>query len=164
MHPNLTREVCHSPTWHSSESESARGRFEPVAMVMLWLDGTLAMFAPEGDSCLHRVKWEDTGRFSKEGKSLDDFWYFSSRKSTRRRKVSLCISRVVDGADPYKIKSKYSQHPKQKIKPLSAFSFAYADAKEKAIKKKTPSRSFALCGARRGLLLLDRASLPKGLT
>ena len=34
-HPNLNREVRHSPTWHSSESESALERFEPVAMVML---------------------------------------------------------------------------------------------------------------------------------
>ena len=30
----------------------------------------------------------------------------------------------------------------------SAFSFAYAGAKEKAIKKKTPKEDFALCGAR----------------
>ena len=42
------------------------------------------------------------------------------------------------GADPYKLKSKYSQQPKQKIKVPSAFSFAYTGAKEKAIKKKTP--------------------------
>ena len=68
-----SREVRHSLTCHSSESESARGRFEPVAMTKLHLDGSLAMFAPEGDGCLHRVKLEDTGRFSKEGKSLDDF-------------------------------------------------------------------------------------------
>ena len=34
-HPNLNREVRHSLTWHSSESESARGRFEPVAVVKL---------------------------------------------------------------------------------------------------------------------------------
>ena len=47
---------------------------------------------------------------------------------------------------------------------LSAFSFAIAAAKEKAIKKKTPMRDFALCGARQGLLALDRASLPKGLS
>ena len=85
-HPNLTREVRHSPTWHSSKSESARGRFEPVAVVMLQLDGSLAMFAPEGDGCLQRAKREDAGRFSKEGKSLDDFWYFSSLKSTIREK------------------------------------------------------------------------------
>ena len=44
------------------------------------------MFAPEGDDCLQRAKREDTGRFSKEGKSLDDFWYFSSLKSTIREK------------------------------------------------------------------------------
>ena len=30
---NLNREVRRSSTWHSSESESARGRFEPVAVV-----------------------------------------------------------------------------------------------------------------------------------
>ena len=34
-HPNLNREVRHSPTWHSSESESALERFEPVAVTML---------------------------------------------------------------------------------------------------------------------------------
>ena len=73
-------------TWHSSESESALERFEPVAMVMLRLDGSLAMFAPEGDGCLKKAEWENAGRFSKEGKSLDDFWYFSSLKSTIREK------------------------------------------------------------------------------
>ena len=72
-HPNLNREVRHSLTWHSSKSESALERFEPVAVVKLWFDGSLAMFAPEGDGCLQRAKWEDAGRFSKEGKSLDDF-------------------------------------------------------------------------------------------
>ena len=30
-----SREVCHSLTWHSSKSESALERFEPVAMVKL---------------------------------------------------------------------------------------------------------------------------------
>ena len=42
------------------------------------------------------------------------------------------------GAVPYKLKPKYSQQPKQKIYVQPAFSFAYAGAKEKAIKKKTP--------------------------
>ena len=32
-HPNLNREVRHSLTWHSSKSESALERFEPVAVV-----------------------------------------------------------------------------------------------------------------------------------
>ena len=42
------------------------------------------------------------------------------------------------GADPYKLKPKYSQQPKEKSNSPFAFSFAEAGAKEKAIKKKTP--------------------------
>ena len=34
-HPNSNREVRHSLTWHSSKSESALERFEPVAVVRL---------------------------------------------------------------------------------------------------------------------------------
>ena len=49
------------------------------------------MFAPEGDDCLQRVKREDAGRFSKEGKSLDDFWYFSSLKSTIRKSIFMFL-------------------------------------------------------------------------
>ena len=45
-HPNLNREVCHSLTWHSSKSESALERFEPVAAAMLWSDGQGTLFAP----------------------------------------------------------------------------------------------------------------------
>ena len=45
-HPNLNREVRHSPTWHSSESESALERFESVAVAMLWSDGRGTLFAP----------------------------------------------------------------------------------------------------------------------
>ncbi len=45
-HPNFNREVCHSLTWHSSESESALERFEPVAAAMLWSDGQGTLFAP----------------------------------------------------------------------------------------------------------------------
>ena len=35
QHPNLNREVRHSPTWHSSKSESALKRFEPAAVTKL---------------------------------------------------------------------------------------------------------------------------------
>ena len=45
-HPNLNREVRRSLTWHSSESESALERFEPVAVAMLWSDGRGTLFAP----------------------------------------------------------------------------------------------------------------------
>ena len=44
--PNLNREVRHSPTWHSSESESALERFEPVAVVQQLPDGRGSVFAP----------------------------------------------------------------------------------------------------------------------
>ena len=40
---------------------------------------------------------------------LADFWYFSSRKSTIKEKLLYVSSRVVDGADPYKKKTTYSQ-------------------------------------------------------
>ena len=72
-HPNFNREVRHSPTWHSSESESALERFEPVAAVKLRLDGSLAMFAPEGDGCLNRARREDAGGIHKAGTTLCDF-------------------------------------------------------------------------------------------
>ena len=85
-HPNLNREVRHSLTWHSSKSESALERFEPVAVDKLRLDGSLAMFAPEGDGCLNRVRREDAGRIHKAGTTLCDFWYFWSYKSTIREK------------------------------------------------------------------------------
>ena len=44
-HPNLNREVRHSLTWHSSESESALERFEPVAVVQQLPDGRGSVFA-----------------------------------------------------------------------------------------------------------------------
>ena len=44
-HPNFNREVCHSLTWHSSESESALERFEPVAVVQQLPDGRGSVFA-----------------------------------------------------------------------------------------------------------------------
>ena len=44
--PNSNREVRQSPAWHSSESESALERFEPVAVATLWLDDRGTLFAP----------------------------------------------------------------------------------------------------------------------
>ena len=41
-----SREVHRSLTWHSSESESALERFEPIAAAMLWSDGQGTLFAP----------------------------------------------------------------------------------------------------------------------
>ena len=58
MRPNLNREVCHSLTWHSSKSESALERFEPVAVVCY--SGTV------GALCSHRSPRGDR-RCLKEG-------------------------------------------------------------------------------------------------
>ena len=116
------------------------------------------MFAPEGDGCLQRAKREDAGRIHKAGTTLCDFWYFWSYKSTIKEKFLHVSSRVVEGADPYKLKPEYIQQTKQKIKVPSAFSFDEEGAKEKATKKKTPERDFALCGARQGRLVLDPAA------
>ena len=44
-HSNLNREVRHSLTWHSSKSESALERFEPVAVVQQLPDGRGTLFA-----------------------------------------------------------------------------------------------------------------------
>ena len=109
------------------------------------------MFAPEGDGCLNRARREDAGRIHKAGTTLCDFWYFWSYKSTIKEKFLHVSSRVVEGADPYKLKPEYIQQTKQKIKVHSAFSFDEEGAKEKATKKKTPKEDFALCGARQRL-------------
>ena len=95
-HPNLNREVRHSPTWRSSKSESALERFEPASADKLRLDGSLAMFAPEGDGCLKRTWREDAGRIHKAGTTLCDFWYFWSYKSTIKEKFLYVSSRAND--------------------------------------------------------------------
>ena len=46
LRQNINREVRHSLTWHSSKSESALERFEPVAVVQQLPDGRGSVFAP----------------------------------------------------------------------------------------------------------------------
>ena len=62
---------------------------------------------------------------------------------------------------PLQTKTQVQPTAKTKDICLSAFSFAYTGAKEKAIKKKTPKEDFALCGARQGRLALDPAAFKK---
>ena len=63
------------------------------------------------------------------------------------------------GADPYKLKPKYSQHPKEKPLSNPLFLLHMQAQKKKLSKRKRRNRDFALCGARRGLRVLDLASL-----
>ena len=84
-HPNLNREVRHSPTWHSSESESALERFEPVAVVQQLPDGRGSVFA--------RVAARRQGRdFKESGKlSLMTFAALFVSEKREKRKVSSSI-------------------------------------------------------------------------
>ena len=95
-HPNLNREARRSLTWNSSESESALERFEPVAVAKLWLDGRGTLFAlvaarrqgvffKRGE--LTHTRSVCVGVAETGGKALlNDFWYFSSLKSTIKEK------------------------------------------------------------------------------
>ena len=81
--PYSNREVRHSPTWHSSKSESALERFEPVAAAMLWSDGRGTLFAPVAA----RRQGE---KFQREWKALfDDFCRAFGHSKAREEKVSL---------------------------------------------------------------------------
>ena len=104
-HPNLNREVRHSLTWHSSESESALERFEPVAAAMLWSDGQGTLFALVA---ARRQKVFKRGKHS----SFCPFRSFRTSEKNTKRKVTLCFFAGRRGADPYKIKLKYSQQKK----------------------------------------------------
>ena len=100
-HPNLNREVRRSPTWHSSKSESALERFEPVAVDKLRLDGSLAMFAPEGGGCLKRAWREDAGRIHKAGTTLCDFCRAFGHSKARKEKNFLNVSLRANAVRPY---------------------------------------------------------------
>ena len=87
-HPNLNREVRHNLTWHSSESESALERFEPVAVVQQLPDGRGSVFAP---IAARRQKEIKRGKHS----SFCPFRSFRTSEKNSERKYSFCILRVV---------------------------------------------------------------------
>ena len=136
------------------------------------------MFAPEGEGCLQRAKREDAGRFSREGKSLDDFCRAFGHSKAREKKscfmlkitphpplsraTFLAAARSRSGSDSPRA---VILSPRAASLPAgegssSAFSFAKAGAKEKAIKKKTPKEDFALCGARQRLRVYPVSATP----
>ena len=65
---------------------------------------------------------------------LNDFWYFSSSKSTIKEKFLYDSSRAND-VRPYSIESKLCQHPKQKIRLLIRFFFCIYRRKRKSYEK-----------------------------
>ena len=151
LHPdfrqNINREVRRSLTWHSSESESALERFEPVAVVQQLPDGRGTLFAPVAA----RRQGE---RFQREWKALfDDFWYFWSRKSTIKEKFLY----VKDNTSSTAIAVPLLPLEKA-LYPLFLLQY---QAQKKKLSKRSAIQAFALCGARRGLRVLDRAAFPK---
>ena len=93
-HPNLNREVCHSLTWHSSKSESALERFEPVAVVQQLPDGRGTLFAPVA---ARRQKVFKRGILS----SFCPFRSFRTSEKNTIRKVSLCFFAGRRGIDTH---------------------------------------------------------------
>ena len=81
-HPNSNREVRHSLTWHSSKSESALERFEPVAVVQQLPDGRGSVFAPVA---ARRQKVFKRGTPS----SFCPFRSFRTSEKNTKRRVSL---------------------------------------------------------------------------
>ena len=79
-----SREVRRSLTWHSSESESALERFEPVAVVKLQRDGWGSVFAPVA---ARRQKEFKRGKLS----SFCPFRSFRTSEKNIIRKVTLCF-------------------------------------------------------------------------
>ena len=93
-HHNINREVRHSLTWHSSKSESALERFEPVAVVMLQSDGRRTLFAPVA---ARRQKVFKRGILS----SFCPFRSFRTSEKNTVRKVSLCFFAGRRGIDTH---------------------------------------------------------------
>ena len=133
-HHYSNREVRHSPTWHSSESESALERFEPVAVVQQLPDGRGTLFTLVA---ARRQKVFKRGKRS----SFCPFSSFRTSEKNTIRKVSL---RFFAGEQYSPLPCEFKVKHTVKTKDLcpSAFSFAHAGAKEKAIKKKTPMGRF----------------------
>ena len=134
-HPNfcqkLNREVRHSLTWHSSESESALERFEPVAAAMLWSDGQGTLFAPVA---ARRHKEFKRGILS----SFCPFRSFRTSEKNTNRKVSLCLF-AGDQWSPLLSKARISPTDKIKIKSLPAFS-SREQARRKSYQKEVPCK------------------------
>ncbi len=111
-HPNLNREVRHSPTWHSSESESALERFEPVAVVQQLPDGRGSVFARVA---ARRRKVFKRGKHS----SFCPFRSFRTSEKNSERKVDLLQSEIKVQSTKDKIKDTPPTQNHAKIKNFS---------------------------------------------
>ena len=151
-HPNFNREVRHSPTWHSSESESARGRFEPVTMVKLERDGRGTLFAPVA---ARRQKEFKRGILS----SFCPFRSFRTSEKNTNRTVSLCLF-AGERCSPLLSKARISPTDKIKIKSLPAFS-SREQARRKSYQKEVPCKLSRSAECDKGSAPLNPQASPK---
>ncbi len=113
------------------------------------------------NQCTPCVGWR---RRDRGGKALlNDFWYFSSPKSTRKEKLLYVSSRETTGL-PYYPNPEFHQQPKEKLISLSAFfPFDEAGAKEKAIKKEKRRKNISRSAERdKNSAFLTAPPSPKG--
>ena len=89
---------------------------------------------------------------------LNDFWYFSSSKSTIKEKYLYVSSRAND-VRPYSIESKLCQHPKQKIRLLIRFFFCIYRRKRKSYEKENAGMRFRALRSTTRALPFEPASL-----
>ena len=109
MRPRLNREVRHSLTWHSSKSESALERFEPVAVVQQLPDGRGSVFAPVA---ARRQKVFKRGKHS-------SFRSFRTSEKNSEREVALLQSEIKVQSTKDKIKDTPPTQNHAKIKNFS---------------------------------------------
>ena len=109
-HPNSNREVRRSPTWHSSESESALKRFEPVTITKR--DGRGTLFAPVAARRRKEIK---RGILS----SFCPFCSFRTSEKNSERKVALLQSEIKVQSTKDKIKDTPPTQNHAKIKNFS---------------------------------------------
>ena len=92
---------------------------------------------------------------------LADFCRAFGHSKAREEEKLLYDSSRANNVRPYHVNLKYSMQPKEKIKALSAFSFAIAAAKEKAIKKKSADMRFRALRSTTRALPIDLQAFEK---
>ena len=112
IRPRLNREVRHSLTWHSSKSESALERFEPVAVVQQLPDGRGSVFARVAARRQKEIKRGIPSSFC-------PFRSFRTSEKNSEREVALLQSEIKVQSTKDKIKDTPPTQNHTKIKNFS---------------------------------------------
>ena len=118
----------------SSATYSAHARH---ALLLATNSCTRKVFFKRGNEPMHAVRWLASPRQG-EKILLNDFWYFSSLKSTRKEKYL-----KIKDKSPSPVSSQNKKHL-----PYPLFLLHMQAQNKKLSKRKRRNRDFALCGAR----------------